>query len=44
MKKKEALLKLEQDLKIRRYSLGTVHRYTYVTKSFLDYMKDKSVD
>ena len=44
MKKKEALLKLESDLEIRRYSLGTVHRYTYVTERFLDYMKDKSVD
>ena len=44
MKKEEALLKLEKDLKIRRYSLGTIHRYTYVTERFLDYIKDKEID
>lgn len=43
MNKKEALLKLENDLKIRRYSLGTVHRYIYVVEKFLDKI-DKQID
>lgn len=36
MIKKEALKKLENDLKIRRYSKGTIKRYIYVVDRFLD--------
>lgn len=44
MTKDESLLKLKKDLMIRRYSLGTVHRYLYVVDRFLNYKNDKSVE
>ena len=44
MTKDESLLKLRNDLMIRRYSLGTVHRYLYVVDRFLNYKNDKSVE
>ncbi len=44
MSKNNALIKLENDLKIRRYSSRTVHRYLYVVDRFLDYMKNKNVE
>ena len=44
MNKKEALVKLEKDLKIRRYSETTIHRYKYVLNRFLAFIKDKEID
>ena len=41
MKRDEAIVKLENDLKVRRYSLGTIHRYSYVVERFLDYIGTK---
>lgn len=41
MKKEEAIIKLKRDLEIRRYSLGTIHRYSYVVERFLDYIGNK---
>ena len=41
MKRDEAIVKLENDLKVRRYSLGTIHRYSYVVKRFLGYIGTK---
>ena len=41
MKRDEAIVKLENDLKVRRYSLGTIHRYSYVVEKFLNYIGTK---
>lgn len=41
MKRDEAIVKLENDLKVRRYSLGTINRYSYVVERFLDYIGTK---
>lgn len=41
MKRDEAIFKLENDLKVRRYSLGTINRYSYVVERFLDYIGTK---
>ena len=45
MTRNEAIIKLENDLRVRRYSLGTIHRYCYVVNGFLGYMNDeKDID
>ena len=41
MKRDEAIVKLENDLKVRRYSLGTIHRYSYIVERFLNYIGTK---
>ncbi len=40
LSKNDALIKLEKDIEMRRYSQATVKRYTYIAGKFLDYMND----
>lgn len=44
LSKEELLEKLENDLKIRRYSSQTLKRYLYITDMFLKYEEEKNKD